>query len=94
MQAPLAGLATVTSAYAWYGGASLAWLIWGLALGALIPFTVVVILPTNKRLLDPALDVASGEASELLTRWGRLHAVRTMAGIAVFVAFVLMLSRP
>jgi len=94
MQAPLAGVGMLTSAYAWYAGAGLAWLIWGVALGVLIPFTVVVILPTNKRLLDPALDAASVEASELLTRWGRLHAVRTIVGIAVFLAFVLMLSRP
>src|SRR6476661_6980506 len=39
-----------------------------------------VILPTNKRLLDPALDSGSAEAATLLARWGHLHAVRTLLG--------------
>jgi len=72
----------------WYQGGSVAWLVGGLLLGALVPFTLVVLMPTNRRLLDPQLDSGSDEARELLSRWGRLHAVRTVVGIAVFVAFV------
>ena len=49
-----------------------------------MPFTLVIILPTNKRLLDPELDASSPQAMELLRRWGALHAVRTVAGIVAF----------
>lgn len=93
MQAPLAMLGMLSGASAWYMGSGAGWLAWGLLLGALVPFTLVVIMPTNRRLLDPGLDPASGEAGRLVSRWGRLHAIRTVVGIAVFVAFVVMLSR-
>ena len=56
------------------------WLAGGLLLAALIPYTLIVIMPTNKRLLDPALDPGSAEAAALLCRWGRLHSVRALVG--------------
>jgi hypothetical protein len=59
-----------------------------LLLGAVVPFTLVVIFPTNKRLLDPALDSRSDNARELLARWGRLHAVRSVLSTAAFVLLV------
>ena len=60
---------------------------------AVVAFTLVVIMPTNRRLLDPALDTGSEEARRLLRRWGQLHAVRTVVGAGVFVAFVIMSAR-
>jgi uncharacterized membrane protein len=60
----------------------------GVLLGSVVPFTLVVIVPTNKRLLDPALDASSPEASQLLMRWGHLHAVRSIMSTAAFVLFV------
>jgi hypothetical protein len=45
---------------------------------------LIVILPTNKRLLDPTLDRGSPEAAALLERWGRLHAVRSVASGVAF----------
>src|SRR5712664_436418 len=92
MQAVLAVVGLLAGVAAWYQGSGVGWLVWGLLLGALVPFTLVVIMPTNRRLLDPGLDSGSGEARELLSRWGRLHAVRTVVGVAVFVAFVVSLS--
>jgi len=59
-----------------------------LLLGAVVPFTLVVIFPTNKRLLDPALDPRGTLALQLLTRWGYLHAVRSMLSTAAFVLFL------
>ena len=88
MQGGLAVVGLLASVVGWYQGGSVGWLVGGLLLGALVPFTLVVIMPTNRRLLDPQLDTGSDEARELLSRWGRLHAVRTVVGIAVFVAFV------
>lgn len=54
MQAPLAivGLMAAVGAWATDGGSS--WLVGGLLLGAVVPFTLVVTAPTIKQLLDPA----------------------------------------
>ena len=55
-------------------------------LGAVIPFTLLVILPTNKLLLNPMLDKRSVEAARLLARWGALHAVRSvLSGVALLL---------
>ena len=59
-----------------------------LLLGAVVPFTLVVIFPTNKRLLDPALDLRSDNARQLLARWGRLHAVRSVLSTSAFILLV------
>ena len=62
-----------------------------LLLGTVVAFTLIVILPINKRLLDPTLDARGAEAARLLTRWGRLHAVRSALSSAAFLIFVLRL---
>lgn len=49
-----------------------------LLLGGVVPLTLVVILPTNRQLLEPSLDPRDPRATELLIRWGRLHAVRSV----------------
>jgi uncharacterized membrane protein len=63
-------------------------------LGAVVPVTLVVIFPTNKQLLDPALDHRGTRATELLVRWGRLHAVRSALSAAAFALFLLRLAMP
>ena len=60
-----------------------------LLLGAVVPFTLIVIFPTNARLLDPALDPRSAEATELLQSWGRLHAVRSGLSTLAFVVLLM-----
>ena len=86
MQATCAAVGLLASFAAWLAGASVWWLIAGVLLGSVIPFTVVAILPTNKRLLSPALDRRSAEAERLLARWGRLHAMRSiLSGIALLL---------
>jgi hypothetical protein len=90
MQASLALIGCVTGlAASWQLGDWLVALA-SLLLGLLIPFTLIVILPTNKRLLDPTLDARSSEAARLLARWARLHAVRTAVSV---VALVMLLLR-
>jgi hypothetical protein len=93
MQAPLSLVGAAAAIARWALGASPAWLVGGLALGALVAFTLVIIMPTNKRLLDARLDAGSGEATTLLRRWGTLHAVRTIVGVAVFAGFVALEAR-
>lgn len=93
MQAPLALVGAVAGIVRWATGGSVGWLVGALALGALVPFTLVVIMPTNKRLLDATLDAGSEESATLLRRWGRLHAVRTVVSVALFAAFVALGAR-
>jgi uncharacterized membrane protein len=92
MQVSLAIAGLVAGTGAWISGSRLGWLIGGVAQGSVIPFTLLMILPTNKRLLDPALDRKSPLASDLLDRWGRLHAVRSILSLGAFVLFVCLLG--
>jgi hypothetical protein len=86
MQATCAAVGLLSSIAAWLAGATLLWLVAGLIVGLVIPFTLIVILPTNERLLDPTLDKRSAEAGRLLARWGRLHAVRSgLSGLALLL---------
>ena len=46
-----------------------------------VPFTFLVIMPTNHALLAPGRDLGCAETRALLETWGRLHAVRTGLGL-------------
>jgi hypothetical protein len=90
MQASLALMGTLAGLAAWLLGSGIGWLAGSALLFFVVPFTLLVIMGTNKRLLDPALDRGSPEARELLVKWGRLHAVRSIAGGVSFIVFVLL----
>jgi hypothetical protein len=47
MQATCAALGLLSSIAAWLAGASFWWLVAGVLLGSVIPFTLIVILPTT-----------------------------------------------
>ena len=64
------------------------WFVAGVLLASVIPFTLIAILPTNKRLLSPTLDRRSAEAEGLLARWGRLHAVRSVLSALALLLFL------
>jgi hypothetical protein len=85
MQASLAAVGCLAGVVDWVQGSSAPVLVSALLLGAVIPFTLIVIMPTNKRLLDAGLDRGSPEAAALLARWGRLHAVRSVASGVAFL---------
>jgi hypothetical protein len=90
MQAPLAILSALAGVAAWVLDGGVEWLIAAVSIGAVVPFTLIVIMRTNHKLLAPGRDLASPETRALLVQWGRLHAVRTGLGI---VALALMLGR-
>src|SRR5712671_510713 len=85
MQALLAIVGTGAGIGRWAVGGGSGWLVCALLLGAVVPFTLLVILPTNHQLFDDSLDEALVQT--LLERWGRLHAVRSALGVAAFVGF-------
>jgi hypothetical protein len=91
MQATCAALGLLSSIAAWLAGATFWWLVAGILLGSVIPFTLLVILPINKRLLSPTLDRQSVETERLLTRWNALHAVRSVLGGLSLLLFLYLL---
>jgi hypothetical protein len=88
MQATLAVLGLLSSITAWLAGATFWWAVAGVLLGSLIPFTLIVILPINKQLLRSALDRRSAQTGQLLSRWGTLHAVRSVLSALALLLFV------
>ena len=89
MQVPLALLAAVCAMGSWWFGGSTLWIAGGLLILAVIPFTLIVILPTNKRLLSPGIDRSARDTRQFLIRWGRLHTVRTIASVCATILFLI-----
>src|SRR6266852_1703302 len=59
MQVILALAATVGGVGAWLMGAPRTWLVGAVVIFSVVPFTLIAIRPTNKKMLDPALDRSS-----------------------------------
>jgi Domain of unknown function (DUF1772) len=93
MQASLAATGFLAALVVCVLGAGTRWLMGGILLGLVIPFTLIVILPTNRRLLSPALAKDSPEAAQLLDRWGKLHAVRSILSFSSLLVFLFSLSQ-
>ena len=92
MQAPLALIGSLSALAVWWFEGGAAWLVGGVLLLLIVPFTLVVIFPTNKRLESQELDLHSEEASRLLQQWGRLHAIRSILSGVAFLAFLSALT--
>ena len=81
MQATLAAVGFVLGAAQWWQSGNDSWLIGALLLVANWPFTLLVIMPTNKALLATAGDAAGARSREL-------HAVRTALGASATLVFL------
>jgi Anthrone oxygenase len=88
MQAPLAAIGCAAGLFAWWQTRDLRWLVGSLVLIANWPFTMLVIMPTNSKLM--AMDPASAgpECRALVVRWGWLHGVRSVLGAAATLIFL------
>jgi hypothetical protein len=93
LQGGLAALGGAAAVGAWLAGAPAGWLGAGALLGAALAYTAIVVLPTSRRLLDGSLPPDVPEARRLLRRWGPLHAVRTLLGLAAAAAMAHLLAR-
>ena len=94
MQAVLALLSLLLGLWAWWriGGD---WLLAGaLLIGTAIPLTLAMIMPLNNRLKATAPDAAGPESRALLVRWGKLHALRTLLGLAAVAAYFCAFLQP
>lgn len=87
MQVALAVVATLGGLLQWATGGGKRWLIGAFLIASVIPFTLVVVMPTNKKLLEPGRDPGSAETRQLLEAWGRLHAVRSVASLLAALVY-------
>src|SRR5580704_9548887 len=92
MQAPLAVAGFILGLLAWWQTGGWPWLLGAIILIANWPYTLLVIMPTNNRLMaqDPAADPAAVGAAtrRLIEKWAGLHAVRTALGFAAVAVFL------
>ena len=93
MQAPLALLSLVAGLGAWLLGGGIGWALAAVLIGAVVPFTFLGVMPTNRALLAPGRDLAAAETRALLERWARLHAVRTVLSLAATVLYLAIALR-
>jgi hypothetical protein len=52
------------------------------------PYTIFVIMPTNRRLTDTPPEAATAETRRLIERWGALHAGRSALGVVAILIFL------
>lgn len=88
MQATLAVLAGVCGVLLWWRWGSALHLAGGILMLLNWPWTLFAIMPVNRRLL-----AGDGDVAAMLTRWNRLHAVRTILGAAGMACFSLALLK-
>ena len=87
LQASLALVGCTSAIAAWLSGAGELWLVAGVLIGGVVPFTLIVIKPVNDALLQNRN--AAPEVGALLTRWGYLHWARTVAsGLAFLLCLI------
>ena len=64
------------------------WLLGGILVGAVVPFTLVFAMSTNRLLLDESKPLDAHALESLLAKWARLHAVRTVLSLLSFLALL------
>ena len=64
------------------------WLLGGILVGAVVPFTFIFSMPTNCLLLDEAKHLDAHAIESLLAKWAQLHAVRTVLSLLGFLALL------
>jgi hypothetical protein len=92
MQASLALLGFASAFGAWLLGRGTPVLAGAVLIGAVVPFTLLVIHPTNRALRDLGVDADSATAAALLAKWNRLHAVRSGLALAALATLLLHLG--
>jgi hypothetical protein len=88
MQAPLTVIGCLCGLVAWWQTQDWRWAIGALLLIANVPYTLLVILPTNTVLMNTAAADAGPQTRSLLAKWGRLHAVRSLLGLGATLVFL------
>ncbi len=88
MQAGLALVSAALGMWAWLDLDRARFLIPALLIFAVVPFTLMAIMPTNKQLQARTPDAPDVQTRPLLVRWGQLHWVRNLLGLAAVTGYL------
>lgn len=89
IQSGLAILGGVCGLAAWYVSGRWLWIAGSAVLLANWPFTIIAIMPTNKRLQAARPAQAGPDTRALLLSWGRLHDLRSLLGLSSTLLFAM-----
>jgi hypothetical protein len=64
------------------------WLLGGILVGAVVPFTFIFIMRTNRLLLDESNQLDAQTVESLFAKWARLHGVRTVLSVVGFLVLL------
>ena len=88
MQASLVIIGGVLELVAYFSVLDWRWLLGAVVLLANWPYTIFVIMPTNRRLMSTPPEAATAEPRRMLERWGALHAGRSALGLLATLIFL------
>ncbi len=92
MMMVLALIGAVAGILVWIDDGSILWLIGGILLAGMFPFTAIFIVPTNLKLLKVDVQNDPDAAAALHARWDLMHTWRTIAGSLAFALFLWALT--
>jgi Domain of unknown function (DUF1772) len=90
MQAPLAMIGSLLGLSAWWQTGRWPWLLGAAILVANWPYTLLVIMPTNRQLMATEPARAGPENRALIEKWAALHPGRAALGCAATLVFLWM----
>jgi hypothetical protein len=88
MQASLAILSALLGLATYWSTGDWRWLAGAVLIFANVPYTVLVVLPTNKRLQAAAPAAADGGTRNAIEAWARLHLVRNALGLLATAVYL------
>jgi hypothetical protein len=88
MQASLAIVGGLLGLVTYFSVPDWRWLLGSVVLLANWPYTIFVIMPTNRRLMDTPPGAATAETRRMIELWGTLHAGRSALGLAATLIFL------
>ena len=88
MQAGLAIISCALGVLAFFFDYDWRWLLGAALIIAPWPYTMFIIMPTNKVLKSTLPEQANEDTHNLVRQWGLLHAVRTLLSFAAVAAYL------
>jgi hypothetical protein len=92
MQASLAIVSGVLGVIAFFYTYDWRWLVGAALILAPWPYTMLIIMPTNKVLKSTPPEQATDQTRGLIVQWGRLHWGRSMLGLLAVLAYLWALN--
>lgn len=88
MQSALAVLSGLAAIYTYTQTQDLRWLLGAVLILANWPYTLLVIMPTNQKLLATQEADINSATVDLVRHWGKLHGLRTILGLSATCVFI------